>query len=364
MSYRNSRRIGSNRNRRRSNILSMQQPLPKIVRDELRMCTALRGYSQIRLGEGKTLVQQHNAMETFFHGREGSAPSQIQMLAEGTSVYKDLYQIKAQSMIVSKKTTTKNKKKVYTRRHLKQKFSRDENRLYYIGSDITHSDLEKKNRTGQELLNGRQITDMAKRGLRDYRKALAFACEKWDMKKCQAKESGTTVDDVIEHVRRKMYLKSVIRLESEDDSERELVEVIKKKRKSNDIISKVTNPKSNDINTTLDAPRVTRSSPRKIASPSTKEDTNSKKRKTTEKNKKGKKKKDDDSDSDSNSDDDNDESDYDVDELSTVSEIDSDDEDEVPNDYIFPSFMAFVLWGPFAEKENQLTLFLLGKTIV
>ena len=33
----------------------------------------------------------------------------------------------------------------------------------------------------------------------------------------------------------------------------------------------------------------------------------------------------------------------------------------MPKDYIFPSFMAFVLWGPFAPKEKQLTLFLLGK---
>jgi hypothetical protein len=33
----------------------------------------------------------------------------------------------------------------------------------------------------------------------------------------------------------------------------------------------------------------------------------------------------------------------------------------VPKEYIFPSFMAFVLWGPFAPKEKQLSLFLLGK---
>jgi hypothetical protein len=46
---------------------------------------------------------------------------------------------------------------------------------------------------------------MAKRGLREYRKALSFTKDKWDLTKHEPKESGTTVDDVIDYVRLKMY---------------------------------------------------------------------------------------------------------------------------------------------------------------
>ena len=40
---------------------------------------------------------------------------------------------------------------------------------------------------------------------------------------------------------------------------------------------------------------------------------------------------------------------------------DEDDEDYVPPDYIFNSYFAYCLWGPFATEEKQLPLFLLGK---
>jgi hypothetical protein len=56
--------------------------------------------------------------------------------------------------------------------------------VYYIGTDITKNDLEKKNRNASNtILNGRQITDMAKRALQDYCKALSFTTDKWDFKK-------------------------------------------------------------------------------------------------------------------------------------------------------------------------------------
>ena len=71
-----------------SKILSMPVlPLPKFIRDELRMTCALRGYSSIRQGEGMTIHQQHNAMNTFFHGKSKEVPSQIQLLSEGKLLY-------------------------------------------------------------------------------------------------------------------------------------------------------------------------------------------------------------------------------------------------------------------------------------
>jgi hypothetical protein len=41
-----------------------------------------------------------------------------------------------------------------------------------------------------------------------------------------------------------------------------------------------------------------------------------------------------------------------------------DDDEFVPTDFIFPSYFCFMLWGPFAEKEKQLPMFLLGKNFI
>ena len=40
------------------------------------------------------------------------------------------------------------------------------------------------------------------------------------MKKNEPKESGMTVDDVIEYVRRRMYLKNIIKLDSDDEKDK------------------------------------------------------------------------------------------------------------------------------------------------
>ena len=106
------------------------------------MCCALHGYSNIHEGDGKTLAQQHSSMQQLFHGINGSSPSQVQMLAEGTSHYKDLYEMGVVSMITSK-VASKKKKQEVSRRHLKITLSHDENTLYYTGTEITHDDIEK-----------------------------------------------------------------------------------------------------------------------------------------------------------------------------------------------------------------------------
>ena len=59
-------------------------------------------------------------------------------------------------------------------------------------------------------MSSRQLFEMAKKGMRSYRKALAFAKNKWDLKKRVPLESGTTVEDVIKYVRQRMHLHSHI----------------------------------------------------------------------------------------------------------------------------------------------------------
>ena len=50
---------------------------------------------------------------------------------------------------------------------------------------------------------------MAIRGARAYKKALLFSSHKWDGRTMAQKKSGETIDDVVEYVRRQMYLDKV-----------------------------------------------------------------------------------------------------------------------------------------------------------
>ena len=212
--------------RRSSPTRKKRSNLPKPIRDELRMTCALRGYSTIRTGSGMTIALQREKMEQFYHGVEGKSPSQIKMLCEAKIDYADLFETSDIAVVTKKgKKKFKSKKAPTTvRTYLNKAVSKDESALFYIGSDITFSDLKLKNRTGTELLNGRQLLDMAKRGMKDFRKAMAFTGDKWDMKKNTPIESGTTVADVIEYVRHKMYLfsKHAIEEEEEEDATAEL----------------------------------------------------------------------------------------------------------------------------------------------
>ena len=174
--------------------------LPKAVRDELRMSVALRGYSSIKAGRGKTIKQQFTCLHDFFHGKQKHSPSQIQMLVEGQLHYACFYE-KESVPISSKKTKSSKKKKQATDHYtLKRALTRVDNRIFIQKIDITVKDLEKKLRRGPDILHGRQLLTMAKKGVQEYRKALSYTKEKWDLKKNEPIESGTTVDDVIQYV--------------------------------------------------------------------------------------------------------------------------------------------------------------------
>ena len=174
--------------------------MPKAIRDELRLTCALRGFASMRQGFHNTLAEQAKIMYDFFHGVPGKQPSQLKMLAEGTGVYRDLYKATMQRIVTSKKKRSNKSSDdgPVTRLRLDSKLTRTDGVYYYTDGDISHSDLQKKNRLrGNELSGGRSITTLARNGACSYRKACAYASDKWDMKKNEPKESGTTVDDVI-----------------------------------------------------------------------------------------------------------------------------------------------------------------------
>ena len=62
---------------------SQKVKLTPAIWNELRILCALRGYSSMKQGKGKTAMQQHDAMYQYCHGKPLSHPSQIKIICNG-----------------------------------------------------------------------------------------------------------------------------------------------------------------------------------------------------------------------------------------------------------------------------------------
>ena len=258
-------------------------PLPKNIRDEIRMSCVLKGFSKMKCGQAKRLVDQYDEMQQFYHGYEPSHPSQIKLLSEAHINYRDMYdEITVPS--IQKSDNINSTHKYRLKKILTQDLSRD----YYSGHDIRSDDLEKKNRTGSPLITGRNLHAMAIRGVKCYKKALSFVKEKWDMERNEPIHSGDTLEDCIEHVRVKMHYLLVKPKGTTEDSE--------------------TDSESEELGDVdeMIAENVDGGVPKNAESTTNSEE----------------------------------------------------EAPEVPAQYLFPSFFAFLLWGPFAPEEERISLFL------
>lgn len=294
---------------------ALVKPLPKYIRDELRMTCALKGYSLLKTGKAMRLPDQHAAMHKFYHGLTPSHPPQIKLLSDAHVNYSALYE-EEEVLIKSKKKSQKATKASITRMKLKAMISNNSHASFYSGTDIRFSDLEKKNRIGKQLITGRNLHAMAIRGVRAYKKALAYSKDKWDMETLEPKKSGETIDDCIEYVRIKMFQDTKKTTSSDDESESEETPCVV--------------PSVNDA---IVEDEVEVEPEEKTVRAEVKNGTTN-------------------NDSDSGySDDDN-------------SESSSSDEDSkkmlaVPTDYLFPSFFVFVAYGPFVPSNQRLDMLLL-----
>ena len=68
------------------------KPLPRYIRDELRMTCALKGYSSSKSGKSRRVPEQFAFMDKFFRGKAPSHPPQIKLLAEGHLNYREMYE--------------------------------------------------------------------------------------------------------------------------------------------------------------------------------------------------------------------------------------------------------------------------------
>ena len=221
--------------------------LCKELREELRMTVAMRCYSVLRSGNAKSLNQQYSTMSKLFHGQEPATPSNLKLLCNAAYVYKDLYDVFDESTVVTS-TTMENVDSIIANSQkyvLKSSLSRDGSRNYFAGIDIVATDLEKKSRNSAILSSGRTLLDLGKKGIANYRKALSFASKKFDLDSMTVKESGNSIDDVIEFVRVKMYQeanketsRNTIILDDDDiedakDLEEEYLDDLKEKKLKN-----------------------------------------------------------------------------------------------------------------------------------
>ena len=269
------------------------------------MTAALRCFSVLREGNGKKLNEQYNAMFQLYHGHESqSIPGNLKLLCDASYCFKNIYDAK------TKPTTDKNcssNSEGTTKYVLKSILARGMKRSFVAGDDISVTDLEKKSRSSPELIVGRALLETAKRGIKHYRKALAYASRKFDLDTMQCKESGTTIDDVIEYVLFQMYQ------DENKKSNNDLNQTIELDRDFEDEIISSTDNHSALNNTNAENSNNDRTSSEDNSSIAI-ENSNEK---------------------------------------SMHNEIDT---TIVPDDWFFPSFFSFICFGPFVEKENRLTL--------
>ena len=71
-------------------------PLPRDIRNEIRMTVALKGYTDMKCGRSMRLPDQHKNMSNFFHGLN-SCPPQIELFAQANINYRDFFESKTVS---------------------------------------------------------------------------------------------------------------------------------------------------------------------------------------------------------------------------------------------------------------------------
>ena len=180
---------------------------------------------------------------------------------------------------------------------------------------------------------------MAKRGMKNYRKALSFCAKRYDLKTKTLKYSGHSIEDVIQYVRRRMYhhLNKKKLSELENDSEAEDIvddddmSATQEEQEPSTpcVTTSENNDESSDVNT--DTPCVT----------------------TSEKN---------DESSDVNTDTTNAANASPTKAMLTDKYVTDEDDTEIPEDFCFPSYYIFVTCGPFASPEEELDVLKLDDT--
>ena len=129
----------SKKKKKRTPKKKVVKPLPKVIRDKIPMCCALRAFSKLKCGNAKRLKDQYNDMSTFYHGKKPNQPSQIALLCNASYSYRALFD--TTMSVATKKSDDMDS---ISTSILKKSLTRDNHRDYHSGTDISSLDLEKK----------------------------------------------------------------------------------------------------------------------------------------------------------------------------------------------------------------------------
>ena len=121
----------------------------------------------MKCGKARNTPQQKLKMQEWFHGSK-HRPAQIKLLTEANINYRDLYD-EIQSAAIEKSDNISSVVKY----KLKSSITLNIERNYISGSDINQADLEKQYRSGNQILSGRSLLEMAQKGVKCYKKTLA-----------------------------------------------------------------------------------------------------------------------------------------------------------------------------------------------
>ena len=122
------------------------------------------------------------------------------MLCDGSATYRNLYD--SSQLAVTKKSIEKSSTLALA---LKSSLTLGLNSNYRAGCEITAYDSEKKTVNYPLLVTDWSLNATANKGVIFYCKALVYATTKWDLKKNEPKESGTSSANVIEFECREIY---------------------------------------------------------------------------------------------------------------------------------------------------------------
>ncbi len=167
-----------------------------------------------------TYSSQYSALATHFHGDGDNIVLQIKNISNGTRMYADAFEACKTNTVVM----NKDDKDGPSHLKLKTLFSRNSSKTYHCGEEIKLDYLSLKlHNPDSGMISGHNLFDMAKLVIKHVKKATAFAKD-FVQKKGNGNDdwelpSGTTIEDLIEHVLAEMFLwENKIMRDGETDS--------------------------------------------------------------------------------------------------------------------------------------------------
>ena len=175
--------------------------LPAWVRDELRRVISLKCFDTLFKRDGMTVKEQRVMMENLYHGNANKGIlAHSNLFITGQPPYTEIFDRHVETVVNQSADGNENPSSL----HLKEKFTRIDDKRFIVGRHITAEVLTNANHKSTQVLRGRTIHNYARSTLTTVRKACSFV-QPLLKEDGTPVESGKTVDDIIEEMLENMY---------------------------------------------------------------------------------------------------------------------------------------------------------------